>query len=112
MVYPGTEMEQYCKDHNIELNNECSGDTNNAVGSIKFSPDVTRKLRNICKLATLIVKYMVPEDWARALIEIDYDSSTSEKLSMARYRECVVDRLGQTGERVFDEILATMKLRF
>ena len=112
MVYPGTAMEQYCRQRNIKLNDECIGDTNAAIPNISFAPDVTKQLRNICKLATLFVKYGIDERWMRALINIDFDDETSRHLSMVRYYECVTDRLKEKGEQIFNEILAAMNLRY
>lgn len=112
MVYPGTAMERYCHQHNIQLNDACVGDTNSAIPNILFSPDVTKQLRNICKLGTLFIKYNIDERWIRALLDIDFDDETSQHLSMARYYECVTDRLAKKGEQIFNDILATMKLRY
>ena len=112
MIYPGTEMEKYCRERNIQLNDACIGDTNSAIPNILFSPDVTRQLRNICKLGTLFIKYNIDERWIRALINIDFDDETSRHLSMVRYYECVTDRLKEKGEQIFNDILATMKLRY
>jgi radical SAM superfamily enzyme YgiQ (UPF0313 family) len=112
MVYPGTEMQRYCQKNQIGLNVDCTGDTNSAIGSIYFDKDVWKKLRNICKLATLFVKYNISERWMRALINIDFDEETSKHLSMVRYYECVTDRLPTDGKAIFDKILSSMKLRY
>lgn len=112
MVYPGTQMQRYCQKNQIGLNADCNGDTNSAIGSIYFDKDVWKKLRNICKLATLFVKYNISEKWMRALINIDFDEETSKHLSMVRYYECVTDRLPTEGKAIFDEILSSMKLRY
>lgn len=112
MIYPGTAIEKYCRQRNIKLNDACVGDTNTAIPNILFAPDVTRRLRNICKLGTLFVKYNIDERWMRALINIDFDDQTSQHLSMVRYYECVTDRLKEKGERIFNDILATMRLRY
>jgi len=112
MIYPGTAMEKYCRERNIKLNDECVGDTNTAIPNVLFSPEVTKRLRDICKLGTLFVKYNVDERWMRALINIDFDDETSRHLSMVRYYECVTDRLKEKGEQIFNEILATMNLRY
>jgi radical SAM superfamily enzyme YgiQ (UPF0313 family) len=111
-VYPGTKIEQYCKDNDIELNPDCKGDTNSAVCGVKFLPHIEKQLHNICKLATFFVKYDMDERLIRALIKCDFDMDVSQELSMLRYKECVVDRLGPKGERIFEEILSTMNLRF
>lgn len=112
MIYPGTAMEKYCRQHNVQLNDACVGDTNTAIPNILFAQDVTKQLRNICKLGTLFVKYNIDERWMRALINIDFDDETSRQLSMVRYYECVTDRLKKKGEQIFSDILATMKLRY
>jgi radical SAM superfamily enzyme YgiQ (UPF0313 family) len=121
MVYPGTEMEKYCQEHNFEINSECNGDTNSGICNINFDnvtsreairSSIMKRLRNICKLSTFFVKYNIDEPLIRALIEVGLNDETSAKLSMLRYRECVIDRLGAKGERIFNDILNTMKLRF
>jgi len=112
MIYPGTTLEKYCRGRGIQLNDLCCGDTNSAIPHVQFPPDSTRRLRNICKLGTLFVKHNIDERWMRPLLDIDYDENTSRRLSLARYYECVTDRLGQAGERIFADILSTMKLRY
>jgi hypothetical protein len=111
-IYPGTKMEKYCRENGIKLNPDCGGDTNNAVCAIDFPPEAQKQLKNICKLATLFVKYNIGEKWMRLLIKIDYDEEISQQLSMIRYYECVTDRLGEKGERIFNDILSSMKIRF
>ena len=112
MIYPGTEMEKYCRKNNIALNDASNGDTNSGIPSILFAPEEVKRLRNICKLATMFVKYNIEERWMRALIDIDMDESTSRNLSMTRYYECVTDRLKDKGEQIFNDIMRGMKLRF
>ena len=112
MVYPGTAMERYCADRGIALNEDCSGDTNTGVPNISFPPVVVRRIRNLCKLATLFVKCGVEERWMRPLLDIEFDDETSRRLSMARYYECVTDRLKQRGKEIFDQILSGMNLRY
>lgn len=109
-IYPGTKMEKYCRDHNLALNDQASGDTNTGIPGIAFGDDVTKKLRNICKLATFFVKYHIDERWMRIFITIDIPESTSQALSMERYYECVVDRLGNRGIEIFNDIKRGMKL--
>ena len=112
MVYPGTGIEATCLERGIELNRECTGDTNTGIPHILFPPDVTRRLRNLCKFGTLFVKHNVDEQWMRALIDVEFDEETSRRLSMVRYHDCVVDRLGNKGEQIFRDILSGMKLRY
>lgn len=109
-IYPGTKMEKYCADNNWKLNDKALGDTNTGIPAITFPPDVTQRLRNICKLATFFVKYNIDERWMRVLLDIDFSDNTSQALSMERYYECVVDRLGKTGKEIFNDIQRGMKL--
>jgi hypothetical protein len=82
------------------------------IPSILFAPEVVKRLRNICKLATMFVKYNVEERWMRALIDIDINELTSRNLSMTRYYECIIDRLNEKGDKIFNDVIQTMKLRF
>jgi hypothetical protein len=109
-IYPNTIMERYCAEHNWPLNDTALGDTNTGIPAIAFPPEVIRKLRNICKLATFFVKYTIDERWMRVLLDIDFSDATSQAISMERYYECVVDRLGETGKEIFSEIQRGMKL--
>lgn len=109
-IYPGTIMEKHCADNNWRLNENALGDTNTGIPALLFPPDVTQKLRNVCKLATFFVKYNIDERWMRVLIDIDFSESASQNLSMERYYECVVDRLGEKGKKLFSDIKAGMKL--
>ncbi len=112
IIFPGTILEKYCKDSNIALNDSCSMDTNTGISNISFPPEVTRKIRNISKLATFFVKYNVDERWMLPLIDIDYDETTSHAFSMGKYYECVIDRLKSKGEDIFNEIQNSMNLRY
>jgi radical SAM superfamily enzyme YgiQ (UPF0313 family) len=109
-IYPGTVMERYCIDNKLALTDLATGDTNTGIPGIAFSEDDTKKLRNICKLATFFVKYVVDERWMRILLSADFSENTSQAISMGKYYECVVDRLGDKGRELFDEIQRGMKL--
>lgn len=111
-IYPGTALQKYCVEKGVAFSDACNGDTNTGISGIAFSPKVTRQIRNICKLATLFVKYGIDEKWMRALIDIDFDDQTSRHLSMVRYYECVTDRLEEKGEQIFNDILSSMQLRY
>jgi len=111
-IYPGTKMEKYCIDNHLALNDLSCGDTSTGIPSIDFPPDVTKKLKNVCKLATFFVKYNVDEMWMRILLNVDFSDETSQAISMGKYYECVVDRLGDKGKEIFDDIRRGMKLVF
>lgn len=115
MIYPGTAMERLCKERGFLKNSQCNGDTNSGITGIAFSEKTVKQLRNICKLATLFVKYNVSERWMRALIEIDLNDEAAKALASARYFECVSDRIKRNGEKeddVFEEIMRTTKIRY
>jgi radical SAM superfamily enzyme YgiQ (UPF0313 family) len=115
MIYPGTEIEKICREKGFSMNPASNGDTNSGIPDIAFSPQVAKQLKNICKLATLFVKYNLSEKWMRALIEIDLDDKASKALSTVRYFECVSDRLqgkGRQEEEIFEEIMRSTKIRY
>lgn len=112
MVYPGTKIEQHCKDSGEGLYENCDGDTNSGVPNIKFDDLTTKRLKNICKLSTFFVKYNIDQRWMRILIDMDFDDEVSKNISMTRYYECVVDRLGDKGKQLFEQIQNTMKIRY
>ncbi len=111
-IYPGTAISKYCKENNIEMNELSTGDTNTGIPNIKFDPKDVKRLRNLSKLGTMFVKHNVSEEWIRILMDVEFDEETSKKISLTRYKECVMDRLKEKGEEVFEKILKTTKLRY
>jgi hypothetical protein len=112
-VYPDTKLEDYCRnDGAVALDAYGDGDTNTGVGGIRFGSGRDKQLRNICKLATMFVKYNIDEKWMRALIDIDFNDETSKNLSTVRYHDCLVDRLPFEGEKIFEKVLTATKLRY
>jgi radical SAM superfamily enzyme YgiQ (UPF0313 family) len=111
-IYPGTGIRQYAIDNGYTLNETCSGDTNTGISGIAFDVLTTKHLRNICKLATMFVEYGVEERWMRALIDIDFTDEASRNLSIVRYHDCVVDRLKEKGEQIYNDILKDMNIRY
>lgn len=115
MIYPGTAMEKLCKEKGFLRNVACNGDTNSGNPDLVFPAKVTRQLRNICKLATLFVKYNISEEWMRVLIDIDLDDEVSKALATVRYFECVNDRLKGKDKKVkeiFEEIMRSTKIKY
>lgn len=110
-VYPNTRMEKYCLDNNFFLNDECIGDTNSGLPAINFGMVTNNKLRNICKLATMAVKYGIERPWMEAMLDMDL-SNASKQMSLVRYFECVKDRLPEKGDEVFKEIQRTTNVRY
>ena len=110
-VYEGTKMYDYCKENGYELN-VSSGNTNTGDTGILFEPKVMKRIKNLCKLATMFVKYNISEDWIRALMDIDLPEESSKQLSLTRYKECVLDRLGTTGQEIFNEVINNMELKY
>ncbi len=107
MIYAGTKMAGICE--GWPRNKSSIGDTHTCACDLKF--DCQEQLKNLCKLATFIVKYEIDESLVRVLISGCYDKVT-EDLSMLRYKECVMDRLGSEGEQIFGDIIKTMELKF
>jgi len=105
-------MERVSVEKGLTLNPDCTGDTNAGIPALSFPEGTVKRIRNICKLATLFVKFGISDRWMNALIEIDFDDETSRKLSMVRYYECVTDRMKEKGEAIFNDIISGMNLRF
>lgn len=112
MIYPGTAMEKFCEEKGFLKNAACNGDTNSGIPGLVFPAMTIKRIRNICKLATLFVKYNISEEWMRALIDIDLDDETSKTLAAVRYFECVNDRLKRNGKEVFEGIMQSTKIRY
>jgi radical SAM superfamily enzyme YgiQ (UPF0313 family) len=133
-IYPHTHIGAIAQERGFKLNESCQGDTNTGIGGISFPKETEKRLRNICKFGTLYVKGEIDEKWRKALsnegrnyltenpiderwlqfaLETDFNLETSKMLSMARYHDCVIDRLGKDkGEEVFNKILQTTNIRY
>ena len=109
-IYPNTKIEQYSKENGYILNKECEGDTNTGMPAIDFGYKTNNRLRNICKLATMVVKYGIDRKWLEAMMDIDLKES-SQEMSMIRYYECIKDRLPDKADKIFGDIISTMHLR-
>jgi radical SAM superfamily enzyme YgiQ (UPF0313 family) len=107
MVYPGTKMYEYCKDW--PRSRFSTGDTSTGYGDLSLPHQ--EEIKNLCKLATFAVKYGIDESLLRILIRGDY-GDISKDLSLERYRECVIDRLGEKGKEIFNEIAETTRFKY
>jgi len=112
MIYPGTVMEKFCRAKGLAKNKKCNGDTNSGICGIAFPEKTIKQLRNICKLATLFVKYNISEPWMRALINVDLGDQASRELSTIRYFECITDRLRGKNSGSAKEIINSTKIRY
>lgn len=110
-IYNNTPIKEYCESLCLSVN-PLAGDTNTGEAGILFNYGIRKKLKNICKLATFAVKYNWDEDFFRTMLDIEYDDKVSHKLSMLRYKECIVDRLNTKGLVIFDDIMKGMELKY
>ncbi|MCX5807067.1 MAG: B12-binding domain-containing radical SAM protein [Proteobacteria bacterium] len=110
-IYPNTALEQHSKDNLYLLNAECNGDTNSGLPAIDFGHLVNNRIRNICKLATMVVKYNVPNQWLEAMMDLDL-SASSQPMSLVRYYECIRDRLPDKADKIFHDIVKGMNVRY
>lgn len=111
-VYPRTEIKKYCNDNGFKFHNTNKKDTNTGIVDIKFDKITTKRLKNICKLGTMFVKYNIDEKWMRALIDVDFNDATSKKISEVRYKECIFDRINNVSFNEIDNIIKNTNLRY
>ena len=111
-VYPKSKIKQYCDDNGFEFHNTNKKDTNTGIVDIKFDNITIKRLKNICKLGTMFVKYNIDEKWMRALIDVDFNDSASKKLSEVRYRECISDRINNVNSNEINKIIKNTNLRY
>ena len=111
-VYPKSKIKQYCEDNGFEFHHTLKKDTNTGAVDIKFDDITTKRLKNICKLGTMFVKYNIDDKWMRALIDVDFDDATSKKLSEVRYRECISDRIKDADVNEINGIINNTNLRY
>lgn len=110
-IYPNTDMERYCTNNLYPINEFANGDTNSGLPGIDFGEKVNNRIRNVCKLATMVVKYNIDTRWLASMLDIDLGGS-SKSLSLIRYYECIKDRLPNKADKLFNEIIGSMNVRF
>jgi radical SAM superfamily enzyme YgiQ (UPF0313 family) len=112
MLYPGTALQKWCIENNIAIRDDCTYECYGGVGSIRFEPEVQKKITNISKLAAFFVKYNVEERWIRTLIEIDLNDTAARRIAESTYYESLRIKLGDQIDQEFDQILANTKFRY
>jgi radical SAM superfamily enzyme YgiQ (UPF0313 family) len=112
MLYPGTALHKWCLKNNVPIRDDCSYDFYSGTGSVRFEPDIQKKLTNIAKLTAFFVKYNVDERWMRALIEMDLNDLAAKRIGESIYYESLRFRLGDQIDREFDKILQNTKFRY
>lgn len=112
MLYPGTVLYRKCMNDGVELNDGCRYEWHSGEGSVRFDPVTARRIRNLTKMATLLVKHNIDERWMRALIDMDLTESASRQLSECSYLESLIFRLGEGVKKDFDDILDDMYFRY
>jgi len=113
MLYPGTALYKWCKENNVERNDECRFEWYSGVGSVKFEdPVVEKRIHNLTKLTPLFIKYNIEERWMRALMDVDLSPETSKLISQNNYLEALTVRQGEAAKDSFGEVLTYMNFRF
>jgi radical SAM superfamily enzyme YgiQ (UPF0313 family) len=110
-VYPNTRMERYCKDNGYILNENCLGDTNSGLPGIDFGDKINKQIVNICKLATMVIKYGIDRKWLISMLDINLFEA-SKSMSLQRYYECIKDRLPDKADSIFNSIIQNMNVRY
>jgi radical SAM superfamily enzyme YgiQ (UPF0313 family) len=112
MLYPGTALQKWCLENNIAIRDDCTYECYGGVGSIRFDPEIQKKITNISKLASFFVKYNVEERWIRTLIEIDLNDTAARRIAESTYYESLRFKLGDQIDQEFDQILENTKFRY
>lgn len=111
-IYPGTAMDKIIKDKGMKYLPTCTGDTSSALPAIDFGEQTNKRLRNICKLATMVILFNIDRRWLEVLMDLDFSDEVSKKLSEVRYFECINDRNPENSKEIFTDIFKTMKLKY
>lgn len=111
-IYPGTAMDTTVRLKGYKYLPTCTGDTSSALPAIDFGDETNNRLRNICKLATMMIMFNIDRRWLEAMMDMKLDEETSKKMSEVRYFECINDRNPENSEEIFTDIFKTMKLKY
>jgi len=113
MLYPGTDLYDWCHEQNIPMNTEIDLEWHKGLGSIRFDENTTRKLKNIKKLCPMFIKYDIDDHWMKAMIELDMPDEASRKLSECHYFDSIKFRHKTLDWDVFEStILQSMDFQY
>ena len=112
MVYPGTDLFDWCKKKKITFNENINWEWHRGVGSINFDLEVQKRLTNLKKMSSIFVKYGVEDHWMRALIEMDMNDRSSLEISKCCYYDSLKERHQDMQWDDFNKILKDMDFQY
>jgi len=113
VVFPGTDMWTKCIEQKINMRDAWKKALYEGVGSIIFTEEEENRLKNLIKLATMIVKFNLDDEWIRALIDMRMTDSARLKFSQNQYLDSLTFRLGDDANELdFQTILKDMTFKY
>lgn len=112
MLFPGTDLYDYCVERNVEIESNCSMEYYTGMGSVKFDNITQKRIRNIVKMAIMFVQHNISERYMRSLIDLDLDNSSSRKLSENNYYYSLLFQHGAEGVHDFDQNVKNLNFQF
>lgn len=108
MLYPGTRLTRWCIENNVPLNDECLFNWYTGVGSVRFDPETSRRIRSLVKLGHFFITHKIPERWIRALIETDINETAARSIANCNYHDSLLYH-GKSEEAI-EQILEKINL--
>jgi len=112
VLYPGTRLWNKCVEKDIPRRETWKNALYESRGSIVFTPEVEKQIRNIVKMATMFVKFNIDEEWVRAIISMNLTNESSKKFSECNYKDSLVFRLGDQLNDQFNNIIKNMTFKY
>jgi len=112
VLFPGTKLWNKCIEKNISTQKSWNNAFYESRGSIIFGEEIEKKLRNLAKMATMVVKFNIGEEWIRALMDMSLTNSASRKFSECNYLDSLVFRLDDKIIPDFKSILDGMTFKY
>ena len=111
MIYPGTDIFNWCKENKIPLNENVNLDFHKGLGSIKFDLEVQKQLTNLKKMSSMFVEYGIEDHWMRALIRMDMNNGSSLDISKCCYYDSIKKRHQDMQWDDFNKIVEGMEFQ-
>jgi radical SAM superfamily enzyme YgiQ (UPF0313 family) len=95
VLFPGTALYEKCKEHKIPLREGWKYSLYEGIGSVIFTKDQERQLKNIVKMTVMFVKFGLTYPWIKALIDMEMTDESRRLLSQAQWVDSIMFRTGE-----------------
>jgi len=113
VLFPGTSLYDKCKEHEVPFRDGWKYSLYEGLGSIIFSEEQERQLKNIVKMTVMFVKFGLSYPWIKALIDMEMTDKSRYSLSAAQWADSITFRMGKKlTEHNYKELTKGMTFKY